>query len=463
MEEVMTHQFKRLLVATALFGQAIAQVQIMPLGPEFQVNTFTPTSQLYPVVAAGPQGQFVVVWSGFASSESDISSYSIHGQRFASDGAPLGAEFQVNAYTTGTQFHQSVSIGPDGGFVVAWNSAGSSGNDTSGASVQMRRYASSGSPLGLEFQVNTYTTSHQFSPFVAIGPQKQFVIAWESDGSRGNDRDMGSIQARRFASDGTPLGREFQVNTYTTGLQSRTAVAMGAQGQFIVVWESGGSSDTDHSGLSIHGQRFESDGTWLGTEFQVNTLTTNAQYSPEIAVGLDGGFIVVWVSDVSAGTDSFLRRIQAQRFASTGLPTGPQFQVNTFTSYDQTNPAISIVPQGQFLIVWHSSGGPPGRIEADPYGVQGQYFASDGTALGAEFQANTFTTGFQANATVSFIGQEHFVVVWDGSDNIRGQRFAISTPRVGGSASGGALTLCGLLAIVVVAARRPRFSIRRRQ
>ena len=42
--------------------------------------------------------------------------------------------------------------------------------------------------------------------------------------------------------------------------------------------------------------------TPLGSEFQVNTYTTNSQNNPSVAVDADGDFVVVWESDESAGT-----------------------------------------------------------------------------------------------------------------------------------------------------------------
>jgi len=62
-----------------------------------------------------------------------------------------------------------------------------------------------------------------------------------------------------------PLGNEFQVNTYTTDIQERPRIAFvntsapGAQevsSGFVVVWHSIGSSGTDDSLHSVQGQRF---------------------------------------------------------------------------------------------------------------------------------------------------------------------------------------------------------------
>src|SRR5262245_61890816 len=70
---------------------------------------------------------------------------------------PTGPQFQVNTYTTNSQPASSVAADADGDFVVVWESRGSSSGDTSGASIQGQRYDSAGSPLGSQFQVNTYT------------------------------------------------------------------------------------------------------------------------------------------------------------------------------------------------------------------------------------------------------------------------------------------------------------------
>ena len=143
-----------------------------------------------------------------------------------------------------------------GNFVVAWESYGSSGTDTSFRSIQARRYDANGTPLGGEFQVNTYTTNSQRYPTVAADAAGNFVVVWESSGSSGTD-SFASIQAQRYATNGNPLGGEFQVNTYTTSVQSYPAVASDANGNFVVTWESDGSSGTDTSSRSIQAQRYD--------------------------------------------------------------------------------------------------------------------------------------------------------------------------------------------------------------
>ena len=58
---------------------------------------------------------------------------------------------------------------------------------------------------------------------------------------------------------------------------STAAVAMDADGDFVVVWQSYGQ---DGSGYGVFAQRFNARGAPLGDEFQVNSYTTDRQYVP---------------------------------------------------------------------------------------------------------------------------------------------------------------------------------------
>src|SRR5262245_14426141 len=154
---------------------------------------------------------------------------------------PAGPQFQVNTYTTNAQQHLSAATDADGDFVVVWMSSGSSGGDTSSTSIQGQRYDSAGSPVGSQFQVNTYTTNFQETPSVARDADGDFVIVCGGFGSFGNDIGLvgsTSVQAQRYNSAGSALGGQFQVNTYTTNGQDNPSVAADPDGDFVVVWES---------------------------------------------------------------------------------------------------------------------------------------------------------------------------------------------------------------------------------
>ena len=358
------------------------------LGGEFQVNTYTSSGQSSPSVASDAEGDFVVVWTSNGSSGGDTLTFSVQGQRYAAGGAALGGQFQVNTYTTNRQFTPSVASDAEGDFTVVWASNGSSGSDTSLYSIQGRRYAAGGAALGGEFQVNTYTTSNQQYPSVASDAEGDFVVSWHSDGSSGGDTSLYSVQGQRYAAGGTLLGGQFQVNTYTTSDQRYLSVASDAEGNFVVVWQSTGSSGGDASSTSVQGQRYAAGGALLGGQFQVNTYTTNDQRYPSVASDAEGDFVVVWQSNGSSGGDTSSTSVQGQRYAAGGAPLGGQFQVNTYATSGQFFSSVASDAEGDFVVVWTSTGSSGGDTLIDS--VQGQRFRVTGDLQGRVF--------FDANA-----------------------------------------------------------------
>ncbi|MCP5116557.1 MAG: hypothetical protein GY953_37490, partial [bacterium] len=241
-------------------------------------------------------------------------------------------------------------------FVVVWQSDGSGGSDLSGPSIQAQRYASDGSTAGGELQVNTATTRSPDAPSMALGATGDWVVVWTSNGSGGTDSSYGSVQAQRYASDGFPAGGQFQVNAYTSGMQYGASMGLEADGDFVVIWHSEGSGGTDSLALSVQGQRYASDGSPAGSQFQVNTYTTNSQHYPTVALAADGDFVAMWHSLGSSGTDSSFQSIQRQRYASDGSVVGGEFQVNTYTSNRQEYASVAIDGTGNVVVVWDSEG-----------------------------------------------------------------------------------------------------------
>ncbi|HEV8267762.1 MAG TPA: hypothetical protein VGR00_05995, partial [Thermoanaerobaculia bacterium] len=223
-----------------------------PLGPEFRVDTYTTYSQASPRVASDAAGNFVVIWE---SDGEDGDRWGVFGQRYSSSGAPLGAAFQVNAYTLGFQAAPAVASDSAGNFVVVWF-----GYSCFSCNVDVfaQRYASGGIPLGSEFRVNTHTTSAQVAPAVAFDSAGNFVVTWASRSQEGAAYgDYYGIFGQRFTSAGAPRGAEFRVNTFTTAEQKYPSVASDPAGNFIVAWHSDGQ-DGSHAG--VYGQRFSSAG-----------------------------------------------------------------------------------------------------------------------------------------------------------------------------------------------------------
>jgi len=394
-----------------------ASAQGNPQGPEFRVNTFTTNHQVFPSSAALSGVGFVVVWT---SSGQDGSYFGVFGQRYNSGGAPLGPEFRVNTYTTSHQYRPSVAADSSGNFLVVWESLDQDGSDLG---VLGQRFLSSGAPAGPEFRVNTYTTGSQHRASAAFDSSGHFVVVWTSDDQ---DQSSGGVFGQRFLSSGAPGGPEFRVNSHTTSLQGYPSVDFDSSGNFLVVWQTGGCFPDPPPCLKtdISGQGFAGSGAPLGPEFRINTYTTGFQVFPSVA-GDSSGFVVVWEGQ----NDPARTGIFGQRLDSSGLPLGPQFHINTFTSGRQGNPAVASDSTGNFVVVWQ------GEIQdGSTYGVFGQRYDDAGVPQGPEFRVNTYTTNGQKEPSVAADPTGKFVVVWQsyGEDGagfgIFGQRYSMMVP-----------------------------------
>ena len=205
-----------------------APAQEVRVGSEFQVNTYTTDHQSRPSVAADADGDFVVVWQSY---DQDGSSYGIFARRFSSAGAPLGQR------VPGQHLHHGLPAAPVGGGGRRRRlrrRLAELGQDGIDYGVFARRFSSAGARPGRRVPGQHLHHGDQRYPSVAADADGDFVVAWQSYGQDGADY---GVFARRFSSAGAALASEFQVNTYTTSHQRNPSVAADADGDFVVAWD----------------------------------------------------------------------------------------------------------------------------------------------------------------------------------------------------------------------------------
>ncbi|MBK7954247.1 MAG: hypothetical protein IPK02_09950 [Candidatus Accumulibacter sp.] len=313
------------------------------------------------------------------------------------DGTPKAyGEEQVNTYVPNSQSDAAVAKLSGGGYVVVWNS--SSGQDGSADGVYAQRYSGSGVAVGPEFRVNTTTSNSQGDPAVVGLSDGSFVVTWAD--SNGTDGSSSGVYAQRVSAGGVALGSQFLVNTYTNSDQAQPKIAAYAGG-FVATWYSNGQ---DNWGHGVYSQRFDNAGVKSGGEIQVSSDSASHQYEPDVAARSDGSFVIVYRSDQTQ--DGSGVGVYAQRFDSAGAKLGSEFQVNTTTYSNQTQPRVAMLSDGDFVVVWYDDGGQDGSGGA----VFGQRFNSDGTMDGSQFRVNEFAAGSQYQPAVIGLSTGGFVV-----------------------------------------------------
>ena len=377
-----------------------------PNGPQFAVNTHTTGTQLYADVAVDGSGHFVVAWVGAGAGDT----FGVFARRFNSAGVPRGAEFRVNTYTTGAQDY-GVAVGSDrfGNFLVTWVS---DGQDGSGTGVFGQRYDAAGAPVGGEFRVNTYTTGGQISSHVALDDAGNFVVVWTE--YPGRDGLAPTVLGRRYDAT-TGFGPEFRVNAFTLGTTLNPRIAMTAVGAFVVAWAGGAAGDYS---VGILARRFDAAGNGLGGDFLVNTYTTGGQLWPAVGVAADGSFVVAWDDYPSASPF-------ARRYDAAGNPLGVAFAVSEYTTGDGARPRVAVDPDGSFVVAWWNY---PSSGDGSGYGVSARGFDGAGTPVGGDIRVNTYTTGTQFHPSVDAGPAGQFVAAWQGraahdTVGISGQRY----------------------------------------
>jgi hypothetical protein len=393
------HPYKRPPLALALLAATMltppGPAQAAPgdaLGPEFVVNSYTTGDQRKAAVARDADGDFVVVWESF---DQDESGRGIFAQRFGAAGVAQGDEFRVNTHTTNDQIRPAVAMDADGDFVVVWTSYE---QDGMAGGIFGQRFDAAGAAQGTEFRANSYTTSQQSQPAVAMDADGDFVVVWSSYGPDGSGY---GVFGQRFDAAGFAQGLEFKVNVFPAEDQWNPAVAMDADGDFVVAWQ---GYDPDSADFDIFARLFFATGMTNGGEFPVNSTTADEQWNPAVAMDADGDFVVAWGS---YGTDGSGYGVFAQRLDAAGVAQGDEFRVNSFTTNDQRFPSVAVDADGDFVVVWESLG-----QDGSADGVFGRRFDAAGAAQGPEFNINDVTAGNQRFPAVAVDADGDFVVSW---------------------------------------------------
>jgi len=382
----------------------VTSILTCPCLGEFQVNTRTSDDQTDAVVAMDAEGNFVVVWSSYRG---DGNSGGVFGRRFDANCEPVGDEFAINTTTAGNQTEPAVVMGAGGDFVVVWHGPGETEEDKE--DIFGQRFDANGGSIGGEFRVNSYTFSRQRCPQVAVDAAGDFVVVWENEQLGGVPSDAWGISGQLFDSNGSPVGEEFEVNLL---LQCRYPdVAMNGSGEFVVAWM---QDDIYHTWNLVMSRQYSADGTAKADPCEVSTTAFYSVTRSGVGIDDSGRFVVAWDAHPESASED---DIYARFYRANGTAMGGEFVVNTTLEYGQHNPAVSMNGAGEFVVVWQSDSDANGLEE----NVSAQLYDSAGSAVGDESQMNTYVVGRQRYADVVMGVDGEFVAVWqseeqDGSD-----------------------------------------------
>ena len=333
----------------------------------------------------------------------------VHGQRYDSAGQKVNLEFQINTKMLGEQRLPKSAKLSNGDFIVTWASQSRSPS-SSQYDLYGQRYDANSNKIGGEFLINTVTdgnqghswgevdgghATHSISSFNNGG----FIVAWheQTRDTNSNTFTASTIKAQRFDASTNKIGSEIVVNTNADLNESAPSVASFSDDSFGVFWEEGND-------YNIKGQKFDGAGNSVGTVFQVNSITTGNQFNPSVTTLKNNNCVVVWTSE----SDGDSKGVYGQILQSDGTKIGNEFQVNKYTSGNQTLGRVLGLETGNFLVVWESQSGQDGSSS----GIFEQFLNSAGEKIEDEFQINSYSNGDQKFASISQLNNGNIVVAW---------------------------------------------------
>ena len=366
-------------------------------GTEFRINTEIVDDQYDSSVTGLTNGGFIVTWT--SDNQAGDQDTGIHGQLYNSSGNTVGDELHINTTTNLHQYQSSVTGLTGGGFSIIWTSNGSLDDSEFGIYGQL--YDSSGAKVGSEFHVNTYIPFRQHGPSVTGLIDGGFVVTWTATDHPGDPSD--GIYGQLYNSNGTTVGGEFHINTYTNSYQYGSSVTGLTDGGFVVTWTSY-NQPGDPSG-GIYGQIYNSSGTPVDSEIHINTYTISGQFATSVTGLTDGGFVVIWTSQDQFGDQE--GGIFGQIYNSSGVPIGDEIHINTYTSSWQAYPAVTGLTDGGFVVTWTSF-----EQDGHVFDIYGQLYYSNGVPNGDESLINTYRSNEQSYSSVAGLKNGGFVVTW---------------------------------------------------
>jgi len=326
-------------------GEILGRV-IDPAGPsvgdEQLVNQTDAGPQLNPAIAGGA-GHFAVAWE---SGQQDDADNGVFVRFYDTDGSPVTSEIKVNM--TVASFHRNADVAITAGdnAVVAWGAAVGSGSI---ADVFMRVVGPTGDPVTSEMMVNSTTAGIQDKPAVAIGPDGNILVAYQSNGQDGS---YYGVYVRKLDANGNGLSDEVLVNTTVDLDQKTPSIAVSPSGdRFTVCWESLGQDAPNSLGVYCQVMDYGNLARFAD-EVRIGGLTAGEQRSPDVAYMATGEIIVAWDSE---GVDSDQFAVQFRRLTADGAPSGARVVGNRTWAGSQEHPAIVPLSGAGALVLWEST------------------------------------------------------------------------------------------------------------
>lgn len=288
--------------------------------------------------------------------------------------------------------------------------------------------------VGDEFIVNDETNGTVDFSSVTRLANGGFVVTWMDSAARPASTDTYNIKFQLFDADGDRAGAEFTVATRPGG-QMYTDVASLGNGGFVVVWaDSGNGAYQD-----IRMQIFAGDGTSTLAPFPVTAANPYNQYDPRVTVLTNGNMLVTYGVSGFAGELGSSGGVAARIVGPDGMLISSEFLVNTTVAYQQKDPDVTSLAGGGFVVTWEDWN----RVAGDPtlVAVRAQIYSATGARVGGEMLINSTTQYVQSYSSITAFADGGFAIAWTDLPTSTGSSIKVQMYGADGTADGAAFAV----------------------
>ncbi|RKX19893.1 MAG: hypothetical protein DRP35_06955 [Candidatus Zixiibacteriota bacterium] len=250
-------------------------------------------------------------------------------------------DYRVNNDNTVTvQNNPKVAVSGDRSFIISWVDR-RNGN----ADIYMQKFNSDANPIGNNVRINDdNSSSYQTNPDIGIDLFGRYSLTW-LDYRDGTYPVSPNIYFQGFDSSANFSGSNISLtDIQQESIKEAPSISFSNTGDGVAVW-----ADYRNNNWDIIGQRFNYDGTLIGSNFYVNDDSVFAQqHAPKVSMAPSGWFVVTWYDNRNDNEDVYV-----QCYDEFAVKIGGNLLVNEDTlGFRQTFPDVAADGSGNFTVVW---------------------------------------------------------------------------------------------------------------
>jgi hypothetical protein len=278
-----------------------------------------------PSIGSATNGLAIVSWVDGRLSVG-LTGINIFGQWIGASGQKIGSNFLVNDDPTGSavlQAEPDCDIAPSGKTVIVWRDRRNGVDD-----IFAQLYDGSGSPLGMNFQVNQETLPCS-NPRVAVANDESFLIAWlyETEAKT-------YIKFQPYSTEGTPVGDNMLIPV-DTSVNQQIGFDLSVNpyfGFYVLAWINQNNSDREINAVIITAA-----GVPVPQDIVVTSDMANLGFEDvSVDMDVDNSYVVAWSDMRSGARRSYLS------FIEEGTTVHPYQLISQTGSAREQEPAIAI-------------------------------------------------------------------------------------------------------------------------